>query len=179
MRSHLAWSGLILATAAAACTVPKIGYDYDRSTNFGRYHSYAWATGGQEQTGDRRLDSSLVDARIRTAIDTQLRAKGFVASGNGNPDFLVAYRLGMKDLMKGASTQHYIGDRAHGTFTTTSDIQPYHEGALLIDIVDATSQQLVWQASTKAEVDQSLGPSERDARVNNVVRAMLSHFPPQ
>lgn len=179
MRWRLAWSGLILAAAAAACSVPKIGYDYDRSTNFSRYHSYAWAVGAQEQTGDRRLDSALVDTRIRTAIDTQLRAKGYVASSTGRPDFLVAYHLGMKDMMKGASTQHYIGDRAHGTFTTTSDIQPYNEGALSIDIVDAKSQQLVWQASTKAEVDQSLGPSERDARVNNVVRAMLSHFPPE
>jgi uncharacterized protein DUF4136 len=168
-----------MVAGAAACGAPKVGYDYDRGANFSRYHSYAWATGAQEQTGDRRLDSALVDVRIRTAIDAQLRAKGYVASGNGSPDFLVAYHLGMKDMMKGASTQHYIGDRAHGTFTTTSDIQPYNEGALLIDIMDAKSQQLVWQASTRAEVNQSLDPKERDARVNDVVRAMLIHFPPQ
>jgi hypothetical protein len=85
----------------------------------------------------------------------------------------------MKDMMKGASTQNYIGDRAHGTFTTISDVQPYHEGTLTIDIVDAASRQLIWQASAAADVEQSLGPEERDARINNVVRAMLAHFPPQ
>jgi hypothetical protein len=49
----------------------------------------------------------------------------------------------------------------------------------VIDIVDAGSHTLVWQASAQAEVDQSLGPKERDERIGTVVRAMLAHFPPQ
>ena len=179
MRTSVPLCSILLAVCAAACSTPTVGYDYERGTNFGAYHTYAWIMGAQEATGDRRVDSSLVDARIRTAIDSQLRTKGYLASANGSPDFFVAYHAGLKDMMKGASTQSYIGDRAHGTFTTLSDIQSYNEGTLLIDIVDAKSQQLVWQASAKADVDQSLGPKERDARVNSVVRAMLAHFPPQ
>src|SRR4029079_7565902 len=125
------------------------------------------------------LDSSLVNARIRATVDAQLRGKGYLASSNDTPDFLIAYPTGMKARMKGASTQNYIGERVHGTFTTISDIQPYHEGTLTIDIVDARSRQLVWQASIKADVDQNLDPKERDARVTNIVSAMLSHFPPR
>jgi Domain of unknown function (DUF4136) len=176
LRQTLYW--ILLFASAVGCTSPKVGYDYDRSANFSRYHTFAWISGAQEATGDRRLDSSLVDTRIRTAIERQLRAKGYLASINGGPEFLVAYHVGMKDMMKGASTQNYIGDRAHGTFTTISDIQPYHEGTLTIDIVDAESHQLIWQASAMADVDHSLGPEERDALVNNIVHAMLSHFPP-
>ena len=172
MRWRLPAYVILMAALAAACTSPKTGYDYDRSANFSRYHTYAWVSGAQEATGDRRLDSSLLDARIRTAIERELRAKGYLASSNASPDFLVAYHAGMKDLLKGASTQNYIGDRAHGTFTTISDIQAYNEGTLLIDIVDAESRQLIWQASAQADVDQSLGPKERDARVNDIVRAI-------
>lgn len=179
MKSSLSVYGCLLVALAVGCTSPKVGYDYDRNTNFSRYHTYAWISGAQEVTGDRRLDNSLVDARIRTAIDRQLRAKGYLPSTKTGPEFLVIYQVGMKDMMKGASTQNYIGDRAHGTFTTISDIQPYHEGTLTIDIVDAESRQLIWQASAKADMNQSLGPEERDARVNNIVREMLSHFPPQ
>jgi len=179
MRLRLPLYGIVLAAVAAGCSAPKIGYDYDRGTNFGQYRTYAWGSGAQVATGDRRVDSALVDARIRTAIDSQLRAKGYIASSNGSPDFFVTYHAGLKDMMKGASTQNYIGDRAHGTFTTISDVQSYNEGTLLIDIVDAKSHQLVWQASAKADVDQSLDPKERDARVNGVVHAMLAHFPPQ
>ncbi|HKT35377.1 MAG TPA: DUF4136 domain-containing protein [Nitrospira sp.] len=170
--------GMLLAAWAAGCSSPKVGYDYDRSADFNRYHTYAWVAGVQVATGDRRLDSSLVDARIRTTVDRILSTKGYMASRHSSPDFFVAYHAGMKDMMKGASTQNYIGDRAHGTFTTISDIQPYHEGTLTIDIVDAASRQLIWQASAYADVDQSLGPEERDARMNSIVRAMLSHFPP-
>jgi hypothetical protein len=133
----------------------------------------------KEQTSDKRLDSSLVDARIRTAIDTQLRTKGYAAAVNRDPEFLVNYHVGIKDVIKGSSTQNYIGDRAHGTFTTISDIQSYNEGTLLIDIVDAGSQKLVWQASANAEVNPGLGPKERDERINSIVHAMLAHFPPQ
>jgi hypothetical protein len=179
MRWHLPAYGILSAALAVACTSPKVGYDYDRSADFSRYHSYAWVSGAQDPTGDRRLDSSLVDARIRAAIERELRAKGYRTSPDASSDFLVAYHAGMKDMLKGASTQNYIGDRAHGTFTTISDIQPYHEGTLTIDIVDARSRQLVWQASVKADVDQNLDPKERDARVTNIVSAMLSHFPPR
>jgi len=179
MRWRLPAYAILSAALTGACTSPNVGYDYDRSANFNRYHTYAWVSGVQDPTGDRRLDSSLVDARIRTAIERELRAKGYLASSNASPDFVVAYHAGMKDMLKGASTQNYIGDRAHGTFTTISDIQPYHEGTLTIDIVDAQSRQLVWQASAKADVEQSLDPKERDARVTNIVSAMLSHFPPQ
>src|SRR6187551_224901 len=119
----LLWSGILLAALAAGCSSPNVGYDYDRETNFGQYHTFAWMTGVQEATGDRRLDSSLTDARIRVAIDSQLRTKGYRASANGIPDFFVAYHAALKDMLKGASTQNYIGDRAHGTFTTISDIQ--------------------------------------------------------
>jgi hypothetical protein len=179
MRWRLPAYGILSAALAVACTSPKVGYDYDRSADFSRYHTYAWISGAQEPTGDRRLDSSLMDSRIRSAIERALRAKGYLASPGTSSDFLVAYHAGMKDLLKGASTQNYIVDRAHGTFTTISDIQPYHEGTLTIDIVDAQSRQLVWQASVKADVDQNLDPNERDARVTNVVGTMLSHFPPQ
>ena len=179
MRRRLPLFVIHLLVILAACSSHQVGYDYDRGADFSRYRTYAWVSGTQEATGDKRLDTSLVNARIRAAVDAQLRAKGYTASSNGPPDFLIAYHAGLKDMMKGASTQNYIGDRAHGTFTTISDIQPYREGTLTIDIVDAASRQLVWQSSAKADVDPGLGPEERDARVNNVVRAMLAHFPPQ
>ena len=179
MRRHRSLCVITVLVIIAACSSPRVGYDFDRGADFSRYRTYAWVSAAQDVTGDKRLDSSLVNARIRAAVDAQLHAKGYLASPNGPPDFLIAYHAGMKDLMKGASTQNYIGDRAHGTFTTISDVQPYHEGTLTIDIVDAASRQLIWQASATADVEQSLSPEERDSRIKNVVRAMLAHFPPE
>jgi hypothetical protein len=173
----LSW--FLLAASIGGCASPKIGYDYDRSVNFTHYHTYAWIPRAHDATGDRRLDSSLIDARIRSAIDAQLRSKGYTATADDTPEFLVAYHVGINDMMKGLSTQKYIGDQASGRYTTVSGIQPYKEGTLLIDIVDGGSRRLVWQASALAEVQEGLTPKERDERINGVVRAMLSHFPPK
>lgn len=169
----------LVVISVGGCASSKIGYDFDRRVNWSDYHSYAWIPGAQESTGDKRLDNSLIDARIRTAIDAQLRSKGFTSTVSETPEFLVAYHIGMKDMMKGSSTQNYIGDAAYGTYTTVSDIQPYKEGTLLIDIVDAVSKEVVWRASALAEVEEGLTPEERDKRMNSIVRAMLSHFPPK
>jgi Domain of unknown function (DUF4136) len=169
----------LLVTSAVACSSPKIGYDYDSSANFNGYHTYDWVADKQEMTGDKRLDTSLVDGRIRTTIGTQLRLKGYTTSLNKRPDFYVAYHLGVKDMMKGSSTQDYIGDHAHGTFTTISDIQPYKEGTLLIDIVDAASNQLVWRGSALTEVDPGMTPEERNERISTIVHAIFAHFPPK
>lgn len=173
---------LLVATAATAvgCAAPKIGYDYDSSANFSAYRTYQWMPGNQEPTGDKRVDNSLVDARIRNAVEAQLRSKGYhQPPATGQPDFFVAYHAGVKDLSKGASTQRYIGDRGSGQYTTINDIQPYKEGALLIDIVDGASKQLVWQGSALAEVDPGMTAKERNERINRIVGAMFAHFPPQ
>ncbi len=179
MRWKLPLCWFFLMASVPACASPKIGYDYDHSASFSAYHTYEWMASKQESTGDKRLDNSLVDARIRTAIGAHLRSKGYTAPIGGSPDFYVAYHVGVTDMIKESSTQRYIGDRAHGTYTTIRDVDSYKEGTLLIDIVDAASKQLVWQASALAEVDPGMTPEERDERIGGIVRAMLSHFPPK
>ncbi|BCA52967.1 hypothetical protein W02_01070 [Nitrospira sp. KM1] len=168
-----------LIFAVTACGAPKIGYDYDHTANFRGYRTFEWGPEQQQVSGDARIDNTLLDTRIRTAVADELRAKGFSIPINGEPDFYVAYHAGLKDMMKGASTQNYIGDMSHGTYTTINDIQAYKEGTLLIDIVDAGSKQLVWQGSALAEVSPGMTPEERDKRIHYIIHGMLEHFPPK
>ena len=79
---------LLLVTSAVACSSPKIGYDYDSSANFNGYHTYDWVADKQEMTGDKRLDTSLVDGRIRTTIGTQLRLNALHDFLEQTPGFL-------------------------------------------------------------------------------------------
>ena len=169
----------LFVVLTAACASQKVGYDYDRSAHFNDYRTYEWGPGTSQATDDPRIDNPLLDAHIRNAVVAELRSKGFTTPTHGKPDFYVVYHAGVTDLMKGSSSQKYIGDRAHGTYTTISDIQPYREGTLLIDIVDAASKQLVWQASAMAEVDPGMNSEERDMRIHQIVRAMLAPFPPK
>jgi len=168
----------LLAVLVSACASPKVGYDYDRGIDFTAYRTYEWMPDSGGPTGDKRIDNDLVNARIRAAVDGQLREKGYTNPAAGLPDFYVTYQAAVTDMMKGASTQRYIGDRATGLYTTVSDVHPYKDGALLVDIVDGATQKLVWQGTASAEIDPALSARERDERIARVVKAMFDHFPP-
>jgi hypothetical protein len=190
-RLKLLFAGVLL-TVAACTPLPKTGYDFDRSTDFSAYHTYAWLSGDQEKTGDRRADSSAVDMRIRIAVGTQLRLKGYQTLPEGKPDFYVAYHVGLKDNSPSISTQYYSDGMAGHAFAHSADTRSagksepainetpsYLTGSLLIDIVDAASQKLVWRGTAAGEVDPGLTSQQRDERTKAIVHSILSHFPPK
>ncbi|HKY70295.1 MAG TPA: DUF4136 domain-containing protein [Nitrospira sp.] len=184
---------VILWMTVACAPSPKIGYDYDRGADFSAYRSYAWLSADQEKTGDRRADSSVVDMRIRIAVGTQLRLKGYHALTDGTPDFYVAYHIGLKDSSPSISTQYYSEGMAGHAFSHAADTRSagkstpaaneapasYLTGSLLIDIIDAASQKLVWRGSAAGEVDPSLTSQQRDERTRVIVQRILSQFPPK
>ncbi len=182
----------LLMVSVTTCASPKIGYDYDRSANFTAYHTYDWVPGQQEQTGDKRVDNSQVDIRLRIAIDSQLRTKGYVHPVNGQPDFYVAYQVGLKDLSPDISTQYYSDGMAGRPFSHSADTrsaghtdppaleaQVHLTGSLLIDIFDAASNKLVWRGTAAGEIDPGLTSKERDQRARTIIHDIMSHFPPK
>jgi hypothetical protein len=66
-----------------------------------------------------------------------------------------------------------------GANTPANDSPSYLTGTLLIDIVDAASKKLVWRGTAAGAVDPGLTSVERDERIRQIVRDMLSHFPPK
>jgi hypothetical protein len=182
----------VLWITAACVPSPKIGYDFDRSADFSAYRTYAWLSGDQEKTGDRRADSSAVDMRIRIAVGTQLRLKGYQALSGGKPDFFVAYHIGLKDSAPSVATQYYSDGMAGHAFAHAADTRQagksaeattespsYLAGSLLIDIIDGASQKLVWRGSAAGEVDPGLTSQQRDERTKTIVQNILAQFPPK
>jgi hypothetical protein len=191
MRSQLV-SLALMGTIVACASSPKIGYDFDRGMDFSAYHTYAWLSDDQEKTGDRRADSSTVDMRIRIAVATQLRLKGYQALPEGKPDFYVAYHVGLRDSSPDISTPYYSDGMAGHAFArsadsrmagkaapTMSETPSYLTGSLLIDIIDAGSQKLVWRGTANGEVDPGLTSQQRDERTKAIVQKILSSFPPK
>ena len=192
MRNWLCFFLAVMWTATGCAPTPKFGYDFDRSTDFSAYHTYAWMSGDQEKTGDRRADSSAVDMRIRIAVGTQLRLKGYQTLPEGTPDFFVAYHVGLKDSSPSISTQYYSDGMAGHAFSHSADSRSasgaapslnetasYLTGSLLIDVIDAGTKKLVWRGTAAGEVDPGLTSQQRDERTKAIVHSILSHFPPK
>jgi hypothetical protein len=179
---------LIIATVFG-CSSVTVSYDYDPRADFTTYRTYDWVAGPQESSGDKRVDNSLVDIRIRTTVDGQLGLKGYSKPASGKPDFYVAYHASLKDLVNASSVSHYsgfgVGERPGygggwpGGSRTVTDVHAYKEGTLILDVVDGKTGELVWRGIAQAEVEPAKTPEEKQGRIRNAVHEMLTHFPPK
>ena len=174
----LAVSLAALALAGCAAQVA-VNADYDRSANFAALHTYAWRPGAQQGVGDPRFDSTLLDKRVRAAVDRALTAKGYQQAAPGTSgDFLVGYHAVVRQKTSFQTVNRWYGYRGVRGGWPQTYVQSYDEGMLLIDVVDPASMDLLWRGTGTGAVDPQATPEKRERRINEAVDAILAKFPP-
>ena len=91
--------GAILAIALlglAGCSSFRVTTDFDPQANFEPLRNYAWLENVRKPSDDPRLHNSLVDSRVRAAVDRELATKGYSKTPASSADFLVTYYLGLE-----------------------------------------------------------------------------------
>ena len=171
---------------AASCSSVSTSYDFDPDADFARLSSYSWwsdAKGKPESSADE-AGSPLVLERIRRATDGHLAAAGYKRVSS-NPDFLVVARTGSRDRTRVTSTPSRYGG-GHGPYGYRYwdggggvDVYQYEEGSLVLDIVDAKTNKLLWHGVAKAVVPEGRKPEEITKLVNEAVEALMKDFPPE
>lgn len=172
---------LLVALVLAGCARITVTADHDPSANFGALHTYAWRPGPQQGVGDPRFDSTLIDKRVRAAIDRVLASKGYRAAAPGTTaDFLVGYHAVVRQRTSAQTINRWYGYRVvtlpGGPGTHAHD---YDEGTLLIDVLDPATMQLLWRGSGTGVVDPQASPEKREQRINDAVERILADFPPR
>ena len=172
---------VVLATACAAAQ-PKIRSDYDKTANFSQYRNYGMMPGaGRSPTGGDY--STLIAQRIETAVSREMEARGYTRSAT--PDLLVNFSITVQNIQKVSSVPtagppaynyRYGAYRGWPTYSYETWVREYEEGTLLIDIVDANRQQLVWEAAgtgriTKEKLDNI------ETTVSNAVARLFTQYP--
>jgi hypothetical protein len=121
---------------------------------------------------------------IRKAIAANLKSKGMVQDDKEQPDFLVAYYVGLKDRYDVRSLGYGVPfyGRGFGGFwrwggwpdSYDTWAVPYTEETLIIDIIDAKTNQLVWRGYNQDTLN--LGKAEKDftSAVNDVLKKFHS-----
>lgn len=182
------WTSVRLGSIAAALTLPLVGCsrvtvttEHDPSASFSGLQTYAWRPGPQQAVGDPRFDSTLINQRVRAAIDRVLASKGYRAAATGTtPDFLVGYHAVVRRKTSSQTINRWYGYRAGGwrggPQTTAHD---YDQGTLLIDIIDPATMQLLWRGTGTGAVEPQASPETREQRINDAVERILADFPPR
>ena len=153
--------------------------------------TYAWAPDGQPGAGDPRVDNDIIRERIKTAIDTNLAAKGYRQVSPSQAKVLVAYHIGLQNKTDYSATsmgapgggvacgrRGCIGGYGWGMYGAPMDVDVrainYTEGALMLDIIDAASGKLAWRATSQKRVDAK---DADQAGLNAVVADMTKTLP--
>lgn len=153
-----------LVTALVGCASAQVNTDYDQNTHFADYHTYAWMNTTRMSAMQQ---ATLFDRRLRTAVESQLAAKGLrKAEAGGEPDILLVYHAGVEDKL---DVQQW------GYFGRRWDVREYQQGTLVIDVVDAKSMSLVWRGTASGETNPSNPSTEK---LNQAVQKMFERFPP-
>jgi hypothetical protein len=173
-------TSLLLSAMLLACSAVKTSSDYDPSANFTSYQTYGWLP-DPPPTGHPRADNPLLHERVRNSIDRALAAKGFRRSED--PDILVTYHLSAQQKLDVRTYYDtYYGPYGYGVSIPDTEVRPYEEGTLIVDVVDARAKKVVWRGYGSRRLKEPSGqqdPAELQKRVDETVDETLAKFPPQ
>lgn len=171
----------IALTLVAACASQPITVDYNPDAGFSSFLTFAMVS---------RPDSAspqLIDDGMRTAIETQLEAKGLRDTTRARADLLVGYGIvdrTNKDVAKAgwdwapAWGWRYQWGVAWPS-TAAPDASTYPDGTAVVYLVSTRNRQVVWQARAP---DVLLLPpgSVVHARqqIDGAVAELFTKFPP-
>jgi len=175
-RNLFALGALLLVTAA--CAPVSVSVDFDPEEDFTQFQTFSWVPMRQQKTGDYRLDSPLLDKRIREAVEMQLMARGYTQVEDRLPDFYVAYHLAVEDKLDVYTVNRYYGDFYWTYSIPETRVHQYEQGTLVIDIADARENELVWRGIGVGVVRQHSTPEQSTEDVNAAVGEILKRFPP-
>jgi len=167
----------------AGCSQYDIRYDYDMDSNFSAFHTYNWIEKPvalkSESATQAMQNNTLLDKRIRSAVDTQMTREGFTMSAD-NPDVLIVYHTGMKDKVDVTDWGYtYAGSYWGGGLGRNVDVYQYTEGTLIIDMVRASDHDLVWRGTATGVVEPGNSPEKVEQRLNDVVAKIFENYPPK
>jgi len=173
MRSRfLAPPVLFLLLAGAA---PAVNIDYDTGADFSKYKTFAWKEGSP-------APNPLTQDRIRKAVLTEIKTRG-LTEATGKPDLYVLTHAAVKEEKRVDVTNYGYGGYGRYGYRTggwgTTDVNVYNVriGHLVIDLVDAETNKLVWRGSASAMATKN--PNKSEKRINKYVQKMLKKYPPR
>ena len=188
MRAAASVLVVVLAAVGTACSSVRTNYDFDPSTNFSAWRTYAWYPSGSPPTGDPRLDNPLLHGRIEAAVNRTLVARGYSQVKDRTPDFYVNYHLSTEARLDVRTMNRVYSGGPHGRSWAGSGwggvgwaetvVDQYEEGTLVIDFVDVSARRLAWRGSGTRRLAWDPQPDRLTQRVNEAVDEILAQFPP-
>ena len=179
MRALPLATALLSLALLGACSSYNVTYDYDVTATFSGYRTFDYYT-SKKGTGGT---TTLMDKRVRAAVERELKAQGFSMETKADPDFLVTYYPVVRNRKVRTTVRSGWGWGYRpvygGVGVTTSTVRNHKEGTIVIEIVDFRTNQMIWQGAADGALTGLNSPEDADEVVPRAVRDILAKFPPK
>ena len=162
----------VMLLAATASFAQQVKTDFDRDSDFGHYRTYTWE---KVQT----QDPLWVD-RIKEAVNSALAAKGWTKVDSGGDVAVIAVESTQDQQTLNTFYDGFGGGwrwRGFGGFgDSTTTVDTYKVGTLVVDLFDAGTKKLIWRGSAS---DTLSDKSDKNIKtLDKAVQKMFDRFPP-
>lgn len=171
---------IVWVLSLTSCSSVKVSYDYDKQASFTNYKTYAFT----EEAMKLPFDDLNRDRVIR-AVETELTAKGF--SKSENPDVLIDINIKAQKRTEATATNNggyggygYRGRYGYGGGFSTTQISynDYIDGTMFINMVDKSTEKIVWQGRGTKTIDEDASADKREKNINYAVKQIFTKYPP-
>jgi len=176
---------IALATALIQVGCETVRTDFDRGVDFSSYETFDWlapprraSSAAQSNLQDPFSSNSLLDKRVRAAVEQVLGARGFRKAVEANSDMRLNYHVIFRDKLVASGTDlGYYNRYRHGGFGTSFgfSVRQYQEGTIIVDVVDRATDQLVWRGWA---VGRNNDGNYDEAEISYAIEKILERFPP-
>jgi hypothetical protein len=160
--------------AAVSTVVAGVKVDYSHKVDFSGFKTYAWKKGTE-------APSLLTEKRIHTAVDEELKAKGFTLVEEA-PDLYVVTHTASS--ASGRLDVNGFGYAGYG-WTGWQDFNPAivsiretYQGTLIVDFLDG-KEELIWRGLADENLGIDPNPEKVGKLVFKLVKQMFKNFPPK
>ena len=182
----------LLATCAllllAGCvSSPVIRSDFDPGADFSRYRTWGYY---EPLAMEKEGYATITSQRIRSAVRREMEQRGYVYD-QVSPDLRVNMQTSIEDRVNvhpGFYDPFYGGGFGYygyrpwgwyggGYMYGQPYVYTYREGTVVIDVVDAAQDRLVWTGSASASLRGNKTPQERAADTDYAVQQIFTQYP--
>jgi len=185
---RVALAGALFWVAVTAAFGMSVKSDFQTNFDFSQLRTFAFKT--DRSSNDPLIKNTIEARRIQNALAAQLEANGFTQSAQ-NPDFIVAF-YASRQTSQVESTGFGPGYVGYGPgfgwgygipyrgfwqrgFSPDIWTTKYTQGSVMVDIIDARKDELVWRGVIKDTV-HGIGQSvkQADQAAKDMVKKYLS-----
>lgn len=173
---------LLIACLLSGCFTPVlVDYDHKAVSKFASYRCFVIdAPAAQEHSNDLAL-SPIVSRRFASELAESLKLRGYVENCP-SPDFRVRFNLSKQtvnniDFNYPNNLRFFYYNNVYPDvgFFPQPYFDQYEEGTFLIDLIDATSEELVWRGTYTERLGRH---ALKENKIRTIIDRILDQFPP-